>query len=101
MVRRGQTSDPQHASVREEANQSTLPVDSESLDVWCYDTTSTGQEDIDVSMIKRVSDWLAYSLFDKKAGWISTSETAIEDEPSQPPLCGQAPKTENGLFVQC
>ena len=43
--------------------------------------------------------WIAFGCI-RRFGQHYQAPQAIEDEPGPSPLCGQAPETENGLFVQ-
>ena len=55
-----------------------------------------GEEKVVVVMC--VCVWIAFRRIRRLSKHYQTPQ-AIEDEPGPPPLCGQAPETENGLFV--
>ena len=55
-----------------------------------------GEENVVVVMC--VCVWIALRRIRRLSKHCQTPQT-IEDEPGPPPLCSQAPETENGLFV--
>ena len=73
----------------------TAPAEASSR---CGGRPVAGKEE--VAVIVSICVWIAFTRIRRLSKHYRAPQ-AIEDEPSPPPLCGQAPKTETGLFVQC